>query len=91
LKRPAAMPMAEFAVALILAALAIWVLPKGTPNHGVAWVVGGAFLIVGASVVGFAEQRVLFDLVVPLLGGGGTALGCLGALGRDRSPPPRPA
>ncbi len=80
LKRPAAMPMAEFAVALILAALAIWVLPKGTPNHGVAWVVGGAFLIVGASVVGFAEQRVLFDLVVPLLGGGGTALGCLGAL-----------
>lgn len=80
LSRPQRMEMVEFAIALILAALAIWLLPKGTPNRGVAWFAGGFLVVVAVSVGAFFGGRVLVDLIAPLLGGGGTALGCLSAL-----------
>lgn len=78
--RPESMAAAELAVALILAVLAIWLVPRQTPDRVVAWVAGGFLLVVVVSLGAFVGGRVLFDLVTPFLGGGGTALGCLGAL-----------
>lgn len=80
LTRPETMAAGEFALAALLALLGIWLVPTLTPNRAVAWTAGGVVVVVGLSVGAFVGWRVLLDFVVPLLGGGGTAIGCLGAL-----------
>jgi len=80
LKRPGSMASVEFSLAVALAFLAIWLLPMRTPNRGVVWVAGGVLFVVAVSLGAFVGGRVLVDLIVPFLGGGGTAIGCLGAL-----------
>jgi serine phosphatase RsbU (regulator of sigma subunit) len=80
LKRPGSMATVEFSLAVALAFLAIWLLPMRTPNRGVVWVAGGVLFVVAVSLGAFVGGRVLVDLIVPFLGGGGTAIGCLGAL-----------
>lgn len=80
LNRPHGMAVFEFVVAIALAILSILALPTLTPNRAVLCVGCGFVLIAGASFGAFSGWLILFDLVAPLAGGGGTALGCLAAL-----------
>jgi adenylate cyclase len=80
LRRPDGMAGLEILFAIAISGLAVLVLPALSPNRAVVCVGVGGIMIAAASFGAFAGGGFLVDLVTPLVGGGGTALGCLTAL-----------